>query len=577
MNTKTLATPPAARKTGPNLSELQASIGKLLVRLVRSDLQWNDLRLSALLVPFCRLGATPLTAIRDWAQLPNAALAYEMKALVDAMTRICDLNFSEELEDIFTHVYASSGARSAPRDVKILWDRFSGSDEDGNALHVIGARFGITRERVRQIERDGIEAVQGKVCWTPAGDLALTALTERVPATLVAAQADPEVQARLGHAVSIRAFLRFRQMLGKSNNGVDAVYLGAPCKTHVVATTASIEAIRSTHRAAIAQICKTGAVCWSTLHEAVAEQLPGMPVTDDLILQMLTMCDGFEVLDLAGRYGWLGAERRSRLYNTIRKVVAVMPEGALISVDTLIAAIGREGRPERAVFIEGPTLPASVVLTICSRLPGVAVTRDRIGRDPGVALDALSEFEQQVADFMRGRGGVASRAALQKQLVDAHELASSSITPVLQYSPILTRVLPGVYQLVGWDAQYSDLERAVDETGPHGSLSERGAATADEFSEGDDTVRFTYKVGDSAFSMKRIHVPATLNEWFKTCPYRRFTSSQLPGLVLGTGVEVSGSVRLRKVNALFEHLGIRVGDDVKITVTRAGTVFAEKV
>lgn len=340
------------------------------------------------------------------------------------------------------------------RRARIFAERYGVCGPDNVTLQAVGDRYGVTRERVRQV----VDLMSERAQDLP---LTLTKLSElkscvaaAVPISVEAF--DAQHRDLLGESLSVVDADRFaRELLGFgvcevsapafsfSGNAVQSVLVGtADLGNMAVIRDAARRMIRSVGAAQVLYV--TGMVAEAT----------AAPVSISDVRRALPFIAGMEWLDEPNGWFWFGVETvNNRVLDVVRRVL-VAAEGR-VDVEELQQAVCRNRRilydDERTSppMIEAPW---PVLRDMLARVPWLSVVQgdDFVLADPVAPSEVLSGAELALFDVLQQHGGIAARITLHKALVDTGSMSIPSLSLQLATSPIIRSIGYGMHGLRGW-------------------------------------------------------------------------------------------------------------------------------
>ncbi len=393
----------------------------------------------------------------------------------------------EELIEIFSP--ASGG-----RDGQIVAQYYGWDGSGGCTLEGLGKRYGLSRERIRQVCFRAVKRVQGARVFAPVLDRVLAFIARRLPLRIDKLQAELDAagfsvcRLRLETVHQAAALLaRGTQFalvpVGDTRLAVHPDYLPLP--------QAIIEAAK---RAVISY----GA---ATIREVAAEvsSQPSGKVHYALVREAVQALSDFEWLDQ--RRGWfrLGTLPQYGLPNMIEKVLSVTGR---IDVFALRSAIARYRRIGRKVP------PAKVLLEFCRRMPGVRVEgRTVIADPPRDWREVLAGVEAGMVRVLKEHGPVMERGGFEEYCTGAG-MNRFSFNAMIMCSPVITQYGRSVYGLLGAKVDRKTIR----------SLAARKPGTAparvlQDFGRTENgRIYLAYKLSKAAISGGVITVPAAMKD-----------------------------------------------------------------
>jgi hypothetical protein len=395
---------------------------------------FNDPRLGALLRAMDTQSDTlgeMLERIQRGRLVPSdsARLPERWKTFRQRLRSIEELPLETELVGIFAAGFVG-------RDRQIV-TRYFGWDGGGRqTLEALGRKYGVSRERIRQICSQAIKQHRGIDVFAPALDRAVAFLAPRVPRGVPALKAEFDETGISAGRVPIEVIVEAAELLGCPLPWV----LAAVDDQQVAVAAAEARLPHAIARAAKQVAANYGA---ASVDHLLAELSlpPGVEVPRELIDETLPLIAGFRWLD--ARRQWFepnGTQQSYGLPNMIGKILAVCPR---IGVGRLSEALARNRRSRR------PLPPPEVLLEFCREMPGVRVQGTTlIAAAPRSWRSVLSNAEFLVAQTLQRHGPALERARLEELCLRAG-LSRSSFNAVLMSSPALVPVGRGRYGLLG--------------------------------------------------------------------------------------------------------------------------------
>ena len=179
------------------------------------------------------------------------------------------------------------------------------------------------------------------------------------------------------------------------------------------------------------------------LAEMLAETI-GHPVSDDVIIELLSSDDGFELLDSEDGWFWYRHAEfssRNRLVNTIKRALAASPQLRLGELRDAVRRIHR---------MAGFAPPTAVLRELCTKLDFLHVNADQVERIDSALnwTQILGPTETAIITGMKKFGPVIPRVEFMRYCADAG-MNENTFTVYSTYSPVLWRPAPGLYAIVG--------------------------------------------------------------------------------------------------------------------------------
>ncbi|MGD0901197.1 MAG: sigma factor-like helix-turn-helix DNA-binding protein, partial [Thermoguttaceae bacterium] len=276
-------------------------------------------------------------------------VAEELGQMADRIKRLPTLPLEEELIQIFA-------STCPPRNAEIVIGYYGWRDGRPHTLTEVGRRFGITRERVRQVcAKLTRKPLRLGALPAPVMDRALSTIHGRLPA------AAAEIEAELGRSgmtavgMSLENVAAAAKLLGRTADfRVVEIAPGKARGPRLAVRTADQTAVPAIVDAAKKHVYFHGLAMIDEIHEIVASKWPG--AGRDLVARTLPLVEGFAWLD--ERSGWFRIDGVGKhgLPKTIDKVLAVAGEVTIAELRTAMAR-------NRRLWKSAP--PESVLLEFC--------------------------------------------------------------------------------------------------------------------------------------------------------------------------------------------------------------------
>jgi hypothetical protein len=408
-----------------------------------------------------------------------------LQARIAAMTK-------GTLEQELIQIFAST---SSERNRAIVVGYYGWKDGRSHTLAEIGARYGMTRERTRQICAKLVERQDRASILAPVMDRALAFLRQRLPCP-VATLEQALVEARLT-AVGLRL----------SNVEEAARLLGRPVPfavVHVAHADLAVEPKQTDVPMAVVELAKKeiyyhGVATVERILKLLGERFPE-PVDPAVVRETLRLIDGFCWLDASHAWFRLRTTSKHGLPKAIDKVLSVAP---VVTVRQLRAAVGRN----RRMWEEPP--PEAVIAAFCQQMPDVRIDEDRIIGDlPRDWQKTLTGVEADLVGILKEHGPIMERGALEELCV-AHGMNRFSFHAFVACSPVIVQYGHSIYGLIGANVSDDDvqtlIEKRREQRAPIRVLDEHGRTD-------DGRIWLSYRLSKAASTYAVITVPASLKE-----------------------------------------------------------------
>ncbi|NQT15052.1 MAG: hypothetical protein HQ582_20010 [Planctomycetes bacterium] len=426
-------------------------------------------------------------------------------------TELCGRTLEEELTEIFAP--AASG-----RDREIVASYYGWDGGGGHTLEELGKRYGLSRERIRQVCVRAIKRIRGTTVFAPVLDRALAFIAERLPKGAEELRRECDSAGFSACGLPLETVREAAELLSREPK-FELVAVGR----RQVAVKPEWASLPRT----IIQVARRAVVSYgtTTISEVAAEVFAESAgrLEQALVEETLQALDDFEWL--YRKRGWFQLESLPQ-YGLPKMIEKILSVAGRIEASKLRSAIARYRRTGRNVP------PAGVLLEFCRRMPGVEVEGNAIRSDPPRDWrEVLVGVEAGMVRVLKKHGPVMERGVFEEQCI-RDGMNRFSFNAIIMSSPVITQMGRSVYGLV--DAKVDrrlvqSLARRKPGTGASRVL--RGSGRTD-----DDRIYMAYRLSKAAISGGVITVPATM----KDVVQGRFTIHTHDGEEAGTLVSKSG-------------------------------------
>jgi hypothetical protein len=463
--------------------------------------------------------------------------AEQVREIARRIEGMSHLTLEEELVQIF-------GSTPYERNRAILIGYYGWEDGRPHTLTEIGNRFGVTRERIRQICAKLTRKHKNlPTILAPVMDRALALIEERLPCPADVLQSELARQGLTAIGMPLESVATAARLLERPVRfrlmGVESGRLAVrPEQADAVPTIVDL---------AKKEIYFHGLSTIKRVERLVSEKFPER-VGAELVAQTLPLVPGFSWLDQ--RTGWfrLLPICKHGLPKTIDKILAVAGE---VTAAEMRAAMARN----RRLWKEPP--PEHVLLEFCRQTPGVRVAGDRIRAAlPRNWKKALTGVEGKLVSVLKKHGPIVERGALEDLCV-AEGMNRFSFHAFISWSPVIAQYGPSVYGLLGAEVPRQKIETLL--------ASRRAKRSAhrvlDSHGQTDDgKIWLRYRLSRAASTYAVITVPAAL----KSVVRGRFKLLAPDGSQIGTLATKDG--RAWGLGAFLRQRGAQVDDHILLTL-----------
>jgi len=462
--------------------------------------------------------------------------AGQVRQLRERIAALPTLTLEEELVGIFA-------ATPHERNQQIVIGYYGWHDGQPHTLAEIGARYGMTRERTRQICAKLVGRKSPAAIPAPVMDRALAFLKQRLPRPV------DRLEEEMAGAGLTSIGLRLE------NVATGAELLGRAVPFRIVRVETGRLAVRPQQaelpgaavELAKKQVYYHGLTTVRQIDEALGERFGGRPCPA-LVAESLQLIEGFRWLDRPGGWFRLLSIAKHGLPKAVEKILAITGR---LSAGELRAAVGRN----RRMWKVPP--PESVLLEFCRQTPGVRVEGKQIIADPPRPWKkALTGVEARLVSLLKTHGPVMERGALEDLCVAAG-MNRFSFHAFIACSPVIAQYGHSVYGLLKADvspqAVKSLIARRRAQREPSRVLEAHGRTD-------DGRVWLLYRLSKAASTYAVITVPAALKD--SVCG--RFTLRTPDGRRVGTLAAKDG--RAWGLGAFLRRHGARIDDRLRLTI-----------
>jgi hypothetical protein len=466
------------------------------------------------------------------------------------------MTLERELIDIFA-------ATPFQRNREILIGYYGWKDGQEHTLTEIGDRFGITRERVRQICAKLTKRHSPASLAAPVMDRVLALISERLPCP--AAQFEAELVEKklttIGMSIeniAVGARLLGRPVRFKTVNvqpGRRTKEKGRSHKLDLSLVSDGRLVVQSDQAAAVMtavdlvkkEIYFHGVATVEQIQQAISTRF-GDRASMDLVRQVVLLIDGFCWLDEPSGWFRLQPVQRHGLPKAIDKALAV---AGAVTVGQLHTALARN----RRLWKEPP--PENVLLEFCRQMPEVRIEGDRIISDPPRDWKKeLTGVEAKLVGILKDHGPVMERGAMEDLCV-GDGMNRFSFHAFVSWSPVIAQFGHSVYGLLGTEVADGQVKKLLNQRriarANHRVLDQHGRTE-------DGRVWLSYRLSKAASTYAVITIPAALKKVVRG----RFQFVDPDGHEIGTLATKDG--RAWGLGAFLRKQGAQIGDHIVLTL-----------
>lgn len=421
------------------------------------------------------------------------------------------LSLEEELIQIFS-------PHTSSRDRQIVAEYYGWDGAGGHTLEELGQKYGLSRERIRQVCVRAVKRSRRVRVFAPVLDRALEFIVQRLPAAADRLKGEFDAAGFSRCGLSLEVVRQAAQFLGREP-GFELVAVG---EKRLAVPPGSAGLPRMIIQAAKRAVLSYGATTIADIASEVSTEHGGK-VDAALILQTLQTLDDFRWLDR--KHGWFQLECLPQygLPNMIEKILSVTER---IEVGKLRAAITRYRRTGRK------TPPRRVLLEFCRHLPGVRIEGSSIVADPPRDWQrVLGGVEAGMVRVLKEHGPVMERGEFEEHCI-RNGMNRFSFNAIIMCSPVIMQYGRSVYGLLGAKVDRRTIQ----------AVAARKAATVPSkvlrtYGQTEDgRIYLAYQLSKAAISGGVITVPAAMKEKIRG----RFLIRSASGQQAGTLVSKNG-------------------------------------
>lgn len=403
-------------------------------------------------------------------------LIRRLKELIRALRAAGHISLEAELWSL------TEGIES-DRNRQIIVSHLGWDGKPRRTLEAVGQKFGMTRERVRQICTQ-MEKVLSLKPFVPVLERTLKiveraapALAEEIEGELVRCRITKSEFCLESLAAAAREFGREPQFAVEIIHGHRVVV--------------PFNGGRLLDR--IDQVARGAVSRWGVASVEDVAAATGAPLS--LTQKILPLLSGFRWLDKSCGWFWVASTPRNSLLTLIRKILTASPS---IDVGELRTGLGRHHRQK------GFAPPRRVLLELCRQLSWCRVDGQRITTTvPLNASEVLSDSERIVFKVFKEHGPVIQRASFERLCLDAG-MNHHTFSIFLSYCPLISRHAVGVYGLRGAEIPVGLIESLVPKR------TNKAKQLLDYGWTGERNLRILYRVSESMLRNGVVSVPAAL-------------------------------------------------------------------
>lgn len=443
---------------------------------------------------------------------PDPLRLYEQ--ICHVRTRIQELT-QLSLEEELIQVFSPSANQ---RDREIIAEYYGWDGGGGHTLEELGKKYGLSRERIRQVCVRAVKRTRGADVFAPVLDRALGFIADRLPCEVDRLQSEFDQTGLSRCGLSLEIVQQAASFLQRQPDFAIVPVGEARLAVHP-------DTVRIPR--AIVQVAKRIVLSYgATTVTDVAAELPkqyAKKADSALILETLKTLPDFQWLD--EQRGWFRLESLPQygLPNMIEKILSVTGQ---IDISKLRGAVARYRRTGRKVP------PSRVLLEFCRRMPGIRTEGNTVIADPPLDWrNVLAGVERGMVEVLTEHGPVLERGEFEEYCIH-NGMNRFSFNAIIMCSPVITQYGRSVYGLLGKKVDRKTIESlAARRSGAAPNKVLKSYGTID-----DGRVYLAYRLSKAAISGGVITVPAAMSEQVRG----RFAIRTGEGEAAGTLVSKNG-------------------------------------
>jgi Sigma-70, region 4/Bacterial RNA polymerase, alpha chain C terminal domain len=392
----------------------------------------------------------------------------------------------DELRDVFRRGFKEKATAQSSRNTDVVLMYYGGDGGGGTTLREIGVKYGMTRERVRQICDRLSQRVKQYRSQLPRLRAVLDMIVQHLPSEAETIEQLLQTERFTRNRFKLDGLLHICKLFGHTPQfeleEIDGRRMIVHSEKLRLTRRTIVEAHKAVSRFGVATIIDLAAILSEKLSRTIAPEY---------VARALLSQSGFEWLDHDAGWFWFRNLPKNRVVSRVRKILSVSER---IDVAELRTGIARHHA------MKGYAPPRKTLLELCKRLPFCVVDGTVVRAEPPIDWKSvLSGAELSLIAVLKEYGPVMPRATLE-QLCLRNGMNRSTFYVYLGYSPVIERYASSVYGIRGARIEPGVVESLIPHRHPtkgvrldHGWTRDRRIWIGYRLSEG--------MLGNGAFSV----------------------------------------------------------------------------
>ena len=411
-------------------------------------------------------------------------LGEQIDELCNRIRQLTELPLEDELIAIFAPGFNQ-------RDRQIVSEYYGWDGDGGHTLEHLGRKYGLSRERIRQICVRAIKRNHDTIVFAPVLDRALEFLGGRFPAGIESLQVEFDDAGFSKRRLPIKSVRLAGEFLSRDVTFA-IVDIG---QSWMAVSVEQAESPRAIVQAAKQVITNYGAARTAEVMAELADRSP-QKFAPSLVRETLQTQNDFCWLDQRRTWFRLSTFPQYGLPNMVEKILSVAGEIEVAKLRTAMARYRRGGRQ---------LPPPGILLEFCRQMPGVRIEGNRvISESRRDWRKILADVERKMVEVLKKYGPIMERTAFEEQCI-RRGMNRFSFNAIVMCSPVIAQYGRSIYGLLGQKIDQKTVEELANrKAGPPNRVLKA-------FGETDDgKVFLAYELSKAAISGGVITVPAAL-------------------------------------------------------------------